>query len=244
MCTLMIPDISLADEIRAYRRTFLDGGESMDGCDVRFLFETRAVCIVPMLNPDGVEYQIHGVSEDHVLYDRLISMNGGSGDFRHWQANARGVDLNHNYQSGFAEYKRIEAERGIFGGAPTRYSGECPESEPETGALCNYIRYRDDLRAVLTLHAQGEEIYYTSRGESLPESERMARGLARACGYRLAEPDGAASYGGLTDWCIREMRLPSFTVECGKGSNPLPLTDFFSIYVRLRKMLFSAPFLI
>jgi len=31
MCTLMIPDISLADEICAYRRAFLDSGESMDG---------------------------------------------------------------------------------------------------------------------------------------------------------------------------------------------------------------------
>lgn len=28
---LMIPDITLADEIRAYRKVFLDGGDSMDG---------------------------------------------------------------------------------------------------------------------------------------------------------------------------------------------------------------------
>ena len=53
------------------------------------------------------------------------------GDFTHWQANARGVDLNHNYDAGFLEYKQIEAEQGILGGGPTRYSGECPESEPE-----------------------------------------------------------------------------------------------------------------
>ena len=28
---LMIPDVTLSDEIRAYRKAFLDGGESMDG---------------------------------------------------------------------------------------------------------------------------------------------------------------------------------------------------------------------
>ena len=31
MCTLVIPDITLADEIRAYRQAFLDCGDSMDG---------------------------------------------------------------------------------------------------------------------------------------------------------------------------------------------------------------------
>ena len=31
MCTLMIPDITLADEIRAYRRAFLAAGDSIDG---------------------------------------------------------------------------------------------------------------------------------------------------------------------------------------------------------------------
>ena len=30
-CMLMIPDITLADEICAYRKVFLDGGDSMDG---------------------------------------------------------------------------------------------------------------------------------------------------------------------------------------------------------------------
>jgi len=31
MCTLVIPDITLADEIRAYRQAFRDSGDSMDG---------------------------------------------------------------------------------------------------------------------------------------------------------------------------------------------------------------------
>ena len=223
---------------RAYKN-----GERICGCNVRMLFETRTLCIVPMLNPDGVEYQIHGAPRDHVFYERVRSMNGGSDDFSHWQANARGVDLNHNYNHAFAEYKLIEAERGIFGGAPTRYSGECPESEPETGALCNYIRYCEGLKMVISFHSQGEEIYYTTHGKTLPESEAMVRAMARMCGYQVSEPDGMASFGGLTDWCIGELSLPSFTVECGKGSNPLPTCDFFFIYARLRELLFFAPFL-
>lgn len=211
---------------------------------MRTLFEARSICIVPMLNPDGVEYALHGVSEDNPMRERVIAMNGGKHDFSHWQANARGVDLNHNYHAGFEEYKALEREMGIVGGASTKYSGEHPESEPETAYLCNYIRFQGDFSLALTLHTQGEEIYYTSCGESLPCSERIARHLAELSDYRLAKPEGTAAYGGFTDWFIREFGKPSFTVECGKGQNPLPFSDFTMMYLRIRKMLYMAPMLV
>jgi g-D-glutamyl-meso-diaminopimelate peptidase len=170
-----------------------------------------------------------------------LKMNGGSRDFSHWQANARGVDLNHNYNCGFAEYKRFEAEQGIFDGAPTRFSGNMPESEPETASLCNFLRFNEDIKIVLTLHSQGEEIYFTSGNRTAPRSRTIAGALSRMSGYSLATPKGMAAYGGLTDWCISELDRPSFTVECGKGENPLPLGDYFKIYTRLREILFTAP---
>ncbi len=211
---------------------------------VEHLFHTRKIFIVPMLNPDGVEYQIHGVSKEDILYDRLLSMNGGSEDFTHWQANARGVDLNHNYNSGFAEYKRLEAKAGIMGGAPTRFSGEMPESEPETGSLCNLLRFQESIQAVLTLHTQGEEIFYTCGEKKAPRSEAIGKMLTRMTGYPLRHPDGMAAYGGLTDWCIEALGIPSFTLECGKGENPLPPEDAFGIYAKVREALFLTPTLI
>ena len=65
-----------------------------------------AVFVVPMLNCDGVELHLHG-----------------GGDFSRWQANANGVDLNHNYDAGFYEYKKIERRLGITGGCASRFSG-------------------------------------------------------------------------------------------------------------------------
>ncbi len=208
---------------------------------LNYIFSTRTIYIIPMLNPDGVDYQINGVSEDNVLYGRLLKMNGNSADFSHWQANARGVDLNHNYNCGFAEYKQLEAEQGIGEGAPTRFSGNMPESEPEAASLCNFLRFNDDIRAVLSFHTQGEEIYYTSGDKIAPRSKTMAAALSRMSGYLLSKPEGAAAYGGLTDWFIAEFNKPSFTVECGKGENPLPLGDYFKIYTDIREMLFMAP---
>ena len=207
------------------------------------LLQTHTIYIIPMLNPDGVEYQIHGIEESNPLYNRLLIMNGGSTDFSSWQANARGVDLNHNYDAGFAEYKRLEAENGISNGAPTRYSGTAPESEPEVAYLCNFIRFRE-LRAVLTFHTQGEEIFYRSAEKAPRGSSVLARRMAMLSGYTLSTAEGLASYGGLTDWCIQKLDLPSFTIECGKGRNPLPIRDAFPIYARLRELLFTIPVLL
>lgn len=209
-------------------------------CPDRF-WESHTLYVLPMLNPDGVEYQLHGVDPENPLYQRLLTMNGGSRSFSSWQANARGVDLNHNYDAGFSAYKQMEMENGIYGGAPSKYSGEAPESEPEVAYLCSFIRFQTDLRAVLTLHTQGEEIYYRSEGKAPPISRNVARKMSLLSGYRLAEASGSAAFGGLTDWCIQKQGLPSFTLECGKGKNPLPLTAFFPIYSNLRELLFSFP---
>ena len=216
----------------------------LNGIALPILLSSRTLYILPMLNPDGVEYQSHGIDAQNPLYERLLEMNGGSKDFSHWQANARGVDLNHNYDAGFLSYKRLEEEAGILSGAPTRYSGEAPESEPEVRMLCDFIRFHDCLRGVITLHTQGEEIFYQSGGITLSRSRVIARRLSELCGYKLSSATGLASYGGLTDWCVQQRALPSFTLECGKGENPLPPSDFSAIYMRLHLALFAFPTLL
>lgn len=219
-------------------------GTCLCGVSPAHVLQTHTLYILPMLNPDGVEYQIHGVDPANPLHERLLRMNGNSTDFSHWQANARGVDLNHNYNAGFSEYKQLEANMGIADGAPTRYSGEAPESEPETAALCDFIRFTMPLDGMITLHTQGEEIYYESGTRSHPRAVRIARSLARSSGYKLSRATDAAAYGGLTDWSLQVLGVPSFTVECGCGKNPLPIEHATSIYCRLRQALFLFPVLL
>ncbi len=211
------------------------GKEVARGGDLIAVLENRVLCVVPMLNPDGVELQINGKDELNPLTDRLNAMSGG--DYSRWQANGRGVDLNHNYDAGFFEYKEYEREHGISAGA-TLYSGEHPESEPETSALCAFIRARG-IDLLIALHTQGEEIYYDFGGV-VPEGSRViAKRLSALTGYSLSEPTGSAAYGGLKDWFIKEYGLPAFTLECGKGVNPLPIRDCDIIYKGIREALFS-----
>ena len=213
------------------------------GISYRILFETRSIIIVPMLNPDGINYSLHGVQKSNPLYNRLVKMNAGSPEFSSWQANARGVDLNHNYNSGFKEYKILEGSQGITNGAPSKYSGEYPESEPEVKALCNLVRIKEPHLAI-SLHTQGEEIYYTSGEKTTSDSITIAKTISRLSGYKISIPIGTAQYGGFTDWFIDEFDRPSFTLECGKGKNPLPFSDFDAIYCRIKRVLFTAPILI
>jgi g-D-glutamyl-meso-diaminopimelate peptidase len=152
------------------------------------------------------------------------------------------VDLNHNYDAGFWEYKRIESSLGIEGGGPTRYAGEYPASEPETAALLSLLQLVSPS-IILTLHTQGREIYYTAGDYALPRTASVARAMARHAGYRAEIPEGAAAYGGLTDFAVSRLGIPSYTIECGYGENPLPDKALAPIFAEVRKILWLAPIL-
>ena len=201
-----------------------------------------SIHIVPMINPDGCELAINGIGAAPNLKSELLRMNDGS-DFSHWQANARGVDLNHNYDAGFDIYKEIEKEIGILSGSPTRYSGIHPESEPESKALCNLTRgLGDRLKAVVALHTQGEEIYYDYCGKVPPGARELAEKFSKLSGYALSLPDEIASHGGYKDWVIDKLGIPAFTIECGKGKNPLPQSDFNDIMKKTEPILYYVSF--
>ena len=194
---------------------------------------TREVIIIPCVNPDGVEIALHG-SDAALKYKPLVE--DVAENTRKWQANARGVDINHNFNAGWCELKKREISRNIKSPAPTRFGGNCPESEPETRALTKFCRSVDFERA-LSLHSQGREIY-CSFGKHTPVlSFRLASVFSQASGYNIAFPEDIATGGGFKDWFIDCFRRPALTVEMGMGENPLPLSDFESEYEILRKIL-------
>ncbi len=204
------------------------------GIDIDFLLQKFTFWIVPCLNPDGVELCLTGVREGP-LRQRQIKMNG-SEDFSHWQANARGVDLNHNYNYRFAEYKEYEARRGITAGAGG-FSGEYPESEPETRALANLIRTLAPS-LTLSLHTQGEELYSMPKNSHM---ERLSAKIASAIGYTYAQPEGGSACGGLTDYVGGVLGIPAFTVELGRGKNPLPLSNLSEMLPTVRRLAVLLP---
>ena len=210
----------------------MKNGDKILHYNLRYLFSSRTMYFVPMLNPDGVEYVLHGVEKDHILRERLLSMNGGSEDFSSWCANGRGVDLIGNYSADFAARKAEELERGIFGGAPCGFSGEMPESEPEVAQLCNWLHYHGDISLVLSL-GEGAFGIYGVPGES-------GAALARDAGCKLK--DGRER--GLDGWCRDSLGISAFSVCYGTEEEIGSMKELFYHYARLRRTLFLAPSLI
>ncbi|MEL7603931.1 MAG: M14 family zinc carboxypeptidase, partial [Bacillota bacterium] len=124
------------------------------------MWNAVSIYIVPMVNPDGVDLVIDGLQPGNPYYDDLIRWNNGSADFsQDWEANIRGVDLNHNYNAAWEQSKQAEEAMGITGPGPTRFSGTYPESEPESRAMADFTRRRDP-RLVMAYHSQGEVIFW------------------------------------------------------------------------------------
>lgn len=201
-----------------------------------FVYE-KGLTIVPMVNPDGVEISLYGekTAGNRAEFVSECLIKAGMPHTK-WQANARGVDINHNFDAGYESVKENERKMGITSPAHTRYGGEFPESENETKALCDLCR-RNNFCTAVALHTQGREIYYDFSQHTPKESFVLANKLSSLSGYSVAYPQGIAVGGGFKDWFIEKFFRPAFTFEIGKGVNPLSPEVFDDEYPRVSKML-------
>ena len=64
----------------------------------------------------------------------------------------------------------------------------------------------------------------------MPGARELAERFASLSGYALEDTPYASSFAGYKDWFIQSYRRPGFTIEVGSGTNPLPLSQFDTIY--------------
>ena len=111
-----------------------------------------------------------------------------------------------------------------------------PLSAPESRALAAYTR-REEPDVVLAYHTQGRVIYWKFLDREPPGSRELALQLARSSGYALEDTPYASGFAGYKDWFLQEFGRPGYTIEVGRGVNPLPISDFPEIYERNRGIL-------
>ncbi|MFP5109904.1 M14 family zinc carboxypeptidase [Neobacillus sp. C211] len=187
------------------------------------LYQQSILSIVPMVNPDGVDLVLHGPPEIENWNKRVVDFNKGSTDFTDWKANIRGVDLNDQFPARW----ELEKARNKTEPGPRDFVGEKPLSEPEAMAMAKLIKKRNFVR-VLAFHTQGEVIYWGFENLEPPESEDIVKEFSRVSGYEPIKT--IESYAGCKDWFIQDWKRPGFTIELGRGINPLPLSQFDEIY--------------
>ena len=215
----------------------IDAGRKFCGFDAAQSFKRKGLTALFCHNPDGCEIAFGNgaLGPD----DRAALQNICHGDARLFNCNLNGVDLNHNFDAGWEQMRKMETAAGINGPSPRRYGGTSPNSEPETRAVISLCREFNPRHAV-ALHSAGEEIYYRY-GDATPEgSEIMAHILAISCGYRPVKNSGLASHAGFKDWFITQYGRPAFTIEAGQGENPLPLSQLPDLLKRLTDTLMLA----
>ena len=181
--------------------------------------------IVPMSNPDGVEIVQSGVISP--LYPGKTS----NVNHRVWKANAKGIDLNANFDALWENYKSPLAP------SPEKYRGKKPESAAESKALANYVR-NNPIDITLSYHTMGSVIYW-----DFPNQDKMnelnlslSSKIVPESGFRLlSDPHTCA---GFRDWAILQ-GIPSLTVELGVGKVPSVFDEFFQIWCRSKNVIYE-----
>ena len=203
------------------------------------ILEGKAIHVVPMVNPDGVTISQRGAMgiknlDLKILVEEIALREGGrhpQGSYFHrWKANAKGVDLNRNFDALWETCEDAVQE-------PSRqnYKGRKPESEIESRALAELTR-REEFQRTISYHSSGAVIYWDfyQQGQLRVQTWEFAKKIGDITGYVPQENTREQSSGGYKDWALLKMEIPSLTIEIGRQESPLPASCFEEIFIENR----------
>ncbi|MGY0433498.1 M14 family metallopeptidase [Bacillus rugosus] len=201
------------------------------------LFSSTSLSLVPLVNPDGVDLVLNGSEGMEARKDELERLNEHRPNFNEWKANINGVDLNKQFPSLW----EIEKYRKPAAPSYRDFPGISPLTEPESIAMYRLITENPPDR-LLALHTQGEEIYWGYKGLEPEESAAVIKDFEKLSGNIYKGIRDIDSYAGFRDWFIHHYFKEGYTVELGKGQNPLPFQQFSHIYNATNGILWRALF--
>ena len=202
------------------------------GMDAKALADEVTIYMVPMVNPDGVDLVTGAILPGDIQYDlaQRLAQDYPAIPFPDgWKANLLGVDLNLQYPAGWLQAREIKFSQGYTRPGPRDYVGRAPLNQLETQDLAGYTEFIDP-ELILAYHTQGGEIYWQFKDYAIPGAKELGEALARVSGYTLADVPYESAFAGYKDWFIQQFRKPGYTIEAGRGENPLPLSQFDEIY--------------
>ena len=175
------------------------------------LLNSRDVHIIPVVNPDGMEYDIKDGSYKMWRKNRSRNANG-----------TYGVDLNRNYG-----YQWGTGGSSSDGNNET-YMGPKAFSEIESTAIKNYVDTHTNITILLSFHSFSKLILYPwghkyagieTANDKLVH-EKMATTMAEWNGYQPQQSSELyIASGDTTDWSYGVHKIISFTFELDPANN-------------------------
>ncbi len=185
--------------------------DNKDTADVKAMLDTRDIYIIPMLNPDGAEYDIK------------------TGQYQYWRKNTRkvsggnmGVDLNRNYDNLWGQGGSSSDP------ADETYMGPSAFSEPETQVMRSFLGKHTNITVLIAYHTYGRNVYYPWGGQDadindatdLAAFKAMSEQVANYTGY--AWEKSSALYiatGDFCDWAYDQHHIFALTIELDPGAS-------------------------
>ncbi len=201
------------------------------GTSAAEILDYATVCLIPAADPDAIDL-VTGEPTGGEYYNgaRAIAAAFPNIPFPSgWKANIRGIDLNLQYPAGWEQAKAIKGAQGFSSPAPADYVGPAPLYAPESRAMYDFTLSFDPA-LILAYHTQGEVIYWRFLDYMPVGADKIAQVFSTVSGYAVEETPYASGFAGYKDWFIQDFDRPGYTIEAGLGTNPLPLTDFPTIY--------------
>lgn len=175
------------------------------------LVHSRDTHIIPVVNPDGMEYDIKDGS--YKMWRKNRTRNGDG---------TYGVDLNRNY--GF------QWGTGGSSSDPNNetYKGTKPFSEIESTAIKNYVDANTNITVLLSFHSFSKLILYPwghkyDGIETISDHsvhKKMAETMAQWNGYTPQQSSELyIASGDTTDWSYGVHKIISFTFELDPANN-------------------------
>ena len=205
--------------------------------DARTIQKAATIHTVAMVDPDGVDL-VTGELTGGEFYDGAVRIAQSYPNIPFpsgWKANIRGTDLNLQYPAGWEQARENKFALGVVGPAPL--------SAPESRAMYDFTLALSP-QLTLAYHTQGEVIYWRYLDLLPPRSREMAETFSAVSGYAAEETPFASGFAGYKDWFIQNFDRPGYTIEAGRGANPLPIGQFDEIFEDNLGILTLAPLLI
>lgn len=226
----------------------MQGGAEYNGIPYSTILQDVRLHIIPLMNPDGVtisQLGFDGINSETIRADLnkiwATDNEAGRGDVNlaaytsTWKANALGVDLNRNYDT-------LWEDAGVGGTtepSSARYPGPFAHSENETVALLA-LEEAVNCFAQIAYHSEGDLIFwnYGVEGDLYAKDEQLAQVVAATTGYPLESTvTSNQSTSGCSDYFIRELGVPSITIETGTGDCPIGIDQWDGIWSRNAQVL-------